>query len=139
VRKELPRPNQTGEHWHMRTEPQSIGGVLGCTHGTAAVITLVTFFKSGCLCNKDDGQHAECGYFISTYKSFPKTYFSFWSRETEVGIVIMLETRKPSNRTSITGGVKDFILLQKLQIGSTAHSSSYKMGTGGRGGAYSRC
>ena len=45
----------------------------------------------------------------------------------------MLETRKPSSRISITGRSKDFILLQKVQMGSTAHLSSYEMGIGGEG------
>jgi len=75
-------------------------------------------------------EHAECGYFISTYKFCPKTYSFFWSRETEVGIVIRLETRQPSNRISITGKGKR--LYSSPKSADRLHLSSYKMGTGGR-------
>lgn len=108
VRKALPRPNQTGEHWHMRTEPQSIGSALYCTHETAAIITLATFPIMG-LCNKSDGQNTLSADILSAPTNFVlRLIFFFWSRETEVGIVIRLQTRQSNNRTSITGRGKWF-------------------------------
>jgi hypothetical protein len=60
----------------MRTEPQSIGSAVGCMNETAA-IALATFSNQGFVEQRRWTEHAESGYFISTYKFCPKTYYFF--------------------------------------------------------------